>query len=127
MPIHTNLRFALLTAVLLGNPVSAWAQQKIHPSSRVTTEVKARLLTQALKLRKGDSFETVIKSMGKPTLDELLSKKESSKIIGRELRYYLVRWEDGLVNERNDELISVWLDASNFVKSISIRTTLFTE
>lgn len=127
MTINSFLRLPMLVVVLLSPSVCAFAQGKPHPYFQATTQSKISLLTQALKLRKGDPADAVLKAMGKPAVDQVLSKKESDKIVGRELRYYLVRWEDGLVNELHDETISVWLDPSNLVKTISIKAKLFNE
>ena len=120
-------RLSLLIVALLGVAPQAFTQAIPRPYFQATTEAKQRLVSLTLKIRKGDSAESVIRILGEPTIDQALSRKESDKVVGRELRYYLLRWKNGLVNELHDEMVSVWLDPSNQVKSISLRTKFFND
>jgi len=47
-------------------------------------------------------------------------RKENREVIGRSLKYYVVRWDQSLVNEIHDEFVDVFLGPNNLVKSVSI-------
>jgi hypothetical protein len=113
---------ALLVSCASTPPPTARVEQP-HPAWTLSPAEKRKLVQAASTLRAGDSYETVVAALGKPTYDQVGVAKESDRVIGRSLRYYAVRWETGLVNELHDELVHVWLDPQNIVKSVSIRIT----
>jgi hypothetical protein len=98
--------------------------QPAHPSFQLNAKAKRVLVEKAKSVKLGDSYQVVIKKLGTPTFDMKLARKESSRVIGRDLDYYAVIWEDGLVNEKKDELVNVFLDENDRVKSVHIRVKL---
>ena len=82
------------------------------------------MVEKAITLKVGDSFQTVTNTLGVPTKDQRLARKEDSRAIGRSLKYYAVIWERGLVNELHDELVDVTLDERDRVRSVRIRVAL---
>ena len=120
--------FALCTACVLGCNVPAAPKPEVarqpHPSWTLSAAEKRKLVSRAAKLKVGDSYETVIAVLGKPTEDRRLMPKGSSVSHGRLLRYQAVIWESGLVNEYHDEYLSVVLDTKNAIREISVRIIL---
>ena len=110
---------ALFTLLLV---TTARAEQ--HPSFQLDASAKRKLVERATALKVGDSFQTVTNTLGAPTFDQKLARKESSRVIGRSLKYYAVIWERGLVNELHDELVDVTLDEHDRVRSVRITVTL---
>jgi hypothetical protein len=115
------LKFLALFVLLLA--VAARAEQQ-HPSFQLDASAKRKLVEKAAALKVGDSFQTVTNALGAPTFDQTLARKESSRTIGRSLKYYAVIWERGLVNELHDELVDVTLDERDRVRSVRIRVSL---
>jgi hypothetical protein len=109
-------------ALILLLVTAARAEQ--HPSFELDASAKRKLVERAATLKVGDSFQTVTNALGVPTVDQRLARKESSRVIGRSLKYYAVIWERGLVNELHDELVDVMLDEKNRVRSVRIKVTL---
>jgi hypothetical protein len=66
----------------------------------------------------------VTNSLGAPTYDQQLTRKETNRVVGRTLKYYAVIWEAGSVNEKHDELVEVSLDQRNQIQSVHIRVTI---
>jgi hypothetical protein len=95
-----------------------------HPFFHLDASAKRALVEKALTLRPGDSYETVVGRLGKPKIDKVLMRKESTRVVGRTLKYYAVIWDSGLVNELHDELVDVFLDPTDHVVSVGIRVTL---
>ena len=95
-----------------------------RPSFHLDSAAKRKLVEKAVGLRVGDSPQTVIGALGKPTFDAPLVRKEDGRKIGRSLKYYAVRWEPGLVNELLDELVDIALDENDRVRSVLIKVTL---
>lgn len=72
------------------------------------------------RIQIGDTSETVIRVLGRPTYDQTVAGKEpSASIRGRSLKYYVRRYERGLVNEKQDRLVSIFVDLSNRVVRIT--------
>jgi hypothetical protein len=94
------------------------------PAVNLDSKAKRALVEAALQLKNGDSVDVVFSKLGKPTYDDVMQRKEESKPFGRRLAYYAVIWKAGLVNELNDELVSVYLDDHGSVQSVSIRISL---
>ena len=103
--------------------VVARAEQQ-HPSFQLDAFTKRKLVEKATALKVGDSFQTVTNALGTPAFDQMLARKESSRIIRRSLKYYAVIWERGLVNELRDELVDITLDERDRVRSVRIRVIL---
>lgn len=108
--------FMLLLAVV--------ARADQHPSFQLDASAKRKLVEKATALKVGDSFQTVTNALGVATFDQRLARKESSRTVGRSLKYYVVIWERGLVNELHDELVDITLDERDRVRSVRIRVTL---
>jgi N-acyl-D-aspartate/D-glutamate deacylase len=96
---------------------------KAHPAWSLPDNAKRKLVRNAAKLHVGDSYDKVIATLGKPNYDQRTFAKESPRLIGRSLKYYAVRWDADLVNERHDQLVRIWLDPQDRVRNISIRIT----
>lgn len=110
------LLFALITTSASAAPQQPWFQLDAH--------AKRALTEKAATVKAGDSYESVIRKLGKPTHDEKLARKESDRVIGRALRYDAVIQEQDLVNDLMDEFVEVFLDERNRVRSVQIRVTL---
>jgi hypothetical protein len=82
------------------------------------------LVEKAVALKPGDSYQNVTNKLGTPTYDQVLAKKANRRSLGRSLKYSVVTWEAGLVNELSDELVDVVLDERDRVRSVSMRVTL---
>ena len=95
-----------------------------RPSFQLDAKAKRALVEKAVVLKPGDSYQSVTNRLGTPTYDQALARKEDSRVIGRSLKYYVVRWEADLVNEFYDELVDVFLDEQDRVRSVSVRVTL---
>ena len=115
-PVKTLALFMMLVASV--------ARADQHPSFQLEASAKRKLVEKATALKVGDSFQVVTNALDVPTFDQKLARKESSRIIGRSLRYYAVIWERGLVNELHDELVDVTVDGKDRVHSVRIRVTL---
>lgn len=98
--------------------------KKEHPSFQLDAKAKSMLIEKAKNVKQGDSYRSVIKKLGTPTYYRTIVRKENSRVIGRNLSYYAVIWEYGSVNEKKDELVDIFLDENNRVKSIKIRVKL---
>lgn len=111
----------ILCTLLLTLPGLASAAK---PAFELDEKATRALVEAALQLKNGDSANTVISKLGKPTTDQVMQRKRDAKPFGRTLGYYAVIWERGLVNELFDEYVRVFLDDQDRVKSITIRITL---
>jgi len=120
------VKIFILSLLFMSTAVLAHAQTKAstRPSFRMDMSSKHKLVEKAGALIRGDSFQTVIGALGKPTFDLPLVRKEDGRKIGRSLKYYAVVWETGLVNELHDELVDVALDENDRVRSVLIKVTL---
>jgi hypothetical protein len=94
------------------------------PAFQLDPQAKRILVERALALHIGDAVDAVISSLGKPTHDQTLTPKQTSKPIGRSLKYYAVIWETGLVNELHDQLVDLFFDADGRLQRIDIRVSL---
>ena len=112
---------SLLSFLLLATFLAHADQQ---PSFRLSPAAKRKLAENAVALKPGDSFQTVTNALGVATFDQPLMQKDSREIVGRELKFYAVIWQSGLVNESQDELVDVMLDKAGRVRSVYIRLTL---
>jgi hypothetical protein len=116
------LSFLLAAAVSVSTGAESPAPK--HPSFQLDAKAKRVMVEKAVALKPGDSYQSVTNRLGTPTYDQALARKEDSHLVGRSLKYYVVRWETGLVNEFYDELVDVFLDEEDRVRSVSIRVTL---
>ena len=117
-----HVKWALLLVGCIA--ASAAAQQSLsrseHPHFRVDASTRATLLQHAKSIKPGDTLQTVLARLGQPSYDQVLMRKENREVIGRSLKYYVVRWDQSLVNEIHDEFVDVFLGPNNLVKSVSI-------
>src|SRR5713226_1381721 len=120
-----NRSMKRLLSLLIVAAASAGAEPQTalpkQPFFQLPVQAKQTLMEKAETLRSGDSYQTVVSRLGAPTYDQVLMRKENSRIIGRSLRYYAVIWESGLVNEIHDELVDVILDEKDRVRSVHIK------
>jgi hypothetical protein len=112
----------ILVLFILILTVSVRAEE--HLSFLLDSSAKRKLVEKAIALKPGDSFQTVTNSLGAPTFDQKLVKKESDEFVGRSLKYYAVIWKHGLVSELHDEYVDVFLDKKYHIRSVHIRVTL---
>jgi len=119
---------ALILLLILLVPIPVLAAEPFvsgqTPYFQMTAAEKRLLAEKASVIKIEDSYKNVIRKLGKPTFDQPLVAKTSDRVIGRNLKYYAVIWENGVINELNDELVEVFLDESNQVISVYIRLTL---
>jgi len=95
-----------------------------HPFFELDGPARRALVEKALSLERGDSRQSVIEKLGKPTYDAALARKEDQRPVGRTLKYYAVVWEAGVVNELHDQLVAVFLDEHDRVRSVEIHVLL---
>lgn len=119
-----NILLCLLLAAAVSVSAGSEPPSPKHPAFRLDAKAKRVLVEKAVALKPGDSYQSVTNRLGMPTYDQALARKEDSHVIGRSLKYYVVRWETGLVNEFHDELVDVFLDEQDRVRSVSIRVIL---
>ena len=120
----TKLLLFLLLATSGSMTVGAQSPAPKHPFFQLDSKAKRALVEKASTLKPGDSYQSVTDRLGAPTHDQRVARKESSRVVGRSLSYYAVIWESGLVNELHDELVEVYLDKRDLVRSVHIRVTL---
>ena len=106
------------------NPPASQPATPQRPYFKLTPSAKRLLVEKALTLKQGDPYQSATNALGKPTFDQSLNRKEDGRNIGRSLSYCAVIWESGLVNELEDELISVCLDENGRVSAVLIKVTL---
>jgi hypothetical protein len=100
-----------------------WADEK-KPYFQISSSEKREMVRKAATIQIGDSYESVVSKLGKPTYDQVLMEKKGREIIGRGLKFYASIWEKGSVNILYDQLISVFLDPEDRVKNVSIKIIL---
>ena len=83
---------------------------------------KRALVEKAMTLKKGDSAETVVERLGKPTVDNRLGVGGGG-FITRSMKFYVVR-SDRRGTEAMDEHIDVYLDKKDRVDGIFIQVEL---
>jgi hypothetical protein len=120
------MKFLLFILFATSAIVSAASEQASlkHPSFQLDAKTKRALVEKAMLLKPGDSYQSVTNKLGTPTYDQVLARKENHRVVGRSLKYYVVTWEAGLVNELQDELVDVFLDEQGQVRSVHLRVTL---
>jgi len=113
----------LLVLIFLATNAKAEPQpvEPKQPFFQMNAKAKLSLVEQAKTLKSGDSYQTVISRLGVPTYDQIAMRKENNHIIGRNLKYYAVKWDANLVNEIQDELVYVFLDEKHHVQSVQIK------
>ena len=98
---------------------------KVTPYYQISEASKLTLLTNAKRIKIGDSYKQVIRILGQPMFDQILVSKENDQNIGRVLKYYAVIWDRNLSNEIKDQFIRVMLNNSDIVTSIDIKILLY--
>jgi hypothetical protein len=78
---------------------------------------KQRLLERVGQLHLGTTRKNVIDQLGPPTYDRAAVTKEG-KPLGRTVVYYLKRWEEDLVNEKHDKLLTLQFDTNDRLTKI---------
>ena len=94
------------------------------PWFQLDSQAKRALVEKAVTVKPGDSYQSVTNKLGTPTYDQQLTRKRSSRVVGRSVKYYAVKREEGLMNGRQDELVEVFFDVRDRVQSVQIRVTL---
>lgn len=120
----TKLLLVLLLAASVNISAEAQTPAPKHPFFQLDAQAKRALVKKASTLKPGDSYQSVTDRLGAPTHDQKMMRKESSRVVGRSLSYYAVIWQSGLVNELHDELVEVYLDEHDLVRSVHIRVSL---
>lgn len=85
----------------------------------IPEEKRKTFLVNVVKVNLGDSRKKVIEILGKPTNDQVMMRKENREIIGRDIDYYFKRYEEGLVNEKYDRVISFYFDKEDKLTKIT--------
>lgn len=68
-------------------------------------------------LSKGDSYDKIIRRLGKPYSDEYVrGKRFDSPILSRYLFYYIKQYKENLVNERHDRYVIIVLDNNKLTR-----------
>src|SRR5579871_6083969 len=111
----------LLSFLLLATFVTRAGQQ---PSFQLSAAAKRNLAEKAVSLKTGDTFQTVTNTLGMASFDQPLMRKDSTEIVGRDLKYFAVIWLPGSTDELQNELVDITLDKSGRVRSVYIRLTL---
>ncbi len=101
--------FVFVAVLAIGSCVTAQTPLSLKPSIQLDDSAKRILFERAVRLKPGDPLSRVINDLGKPTYDQRLVAKESSRLVCHALKYYAVKWDTG-VNETLDELVDVCLD-----------------
>jgi hypothetical protein len=123
--LETTVKWFIVLLIAATAPMGAIGQERGSQADYRRDAAAARILVErAVSIKTGDSRKTVIDKLGSPDEDSVLMRKEKPEIIGRSMRYDIVRWKRGLVNELHDQYVNVHLDSGDVVKSLVIRVTL---
>lgn len=115
---------ALILVAVASVGAAATSMRPQHPYFQLDAPSKKALVEKAKAIKLGDSYQSVVSVLGKPTFDNRLMRKENNGVVGRSIKYYAVIWQSGSVNELRDELVNVFFDDSDRVKSVTIRVRL---
>jgi hypothetical protein len=118
-----NIVAAVIVCTLIWSDTVYGAGTDYHFIKINETE-KRDLAAKAKMLKQGDSVERVLEILGTPYSDDLMMRKENDEVIGRSLKYYAVKMDKDLVNEKHDQLVTVYLDPDNKVDVITVRINL---
>ena len=67
----------------------------------------------------GDSYEDVIKALGKPTSDDLIMKKERPTITGRRLMYIYKQRDISVFNPKTDYYLTLLFNPEDVLTDIN--------
>ena len=118
------MKFIAITILLALLPSLAFSATEEKPYFSLNQTELQKLVDKANTVKVGSSYESVISIMGTPTHDSVLMAKQNNEVIGRVLMYYAVNWEKGLVNELHDQLVSIYFEKTDHVKSVNIKVTV---
>lgn len=74
---------------------------------------RAAFVSKLAQVRLGETRAEVEKLLGKPTSDESAARKEDGSFLARCVDYYVTVYEKDLVNEKHDEYVGLYFDASD--------------
>ena len=114
----------LLLGFLLVAASSHPAKASGQPYFEMENSASRALVEKALQIKVGDSHGKIIGLLGEPTYDQVLLGKASGHREARVLKYYVVIWEEGLVNESKDQLIRLVLDEHDRVSEVQVRVSI---
>lgn len=106
----------LLVLLMLTSATALSGEDK--PYFSMSNIEKRKLLENVNNIKTGDTYESVISILGKPTYNQIAMRKENTEKIGRHLSYYAVKWEKDLVNEIHDQFVLISLDNTDRVENI---------
>lgn len=118
----------LLASILIIHILASvvYANDSINtPYFQISEASRRTLITNAKKIKVGDSYRQVVETLGQPSFDQMLTLKENDQNIGRVLKYYAVVWEKNLVNEIKDQFVRVVFNNSGIVTEIEINVPPF--
>lgn len=78
-----------------------------HSESRVRELIKI-----------GDSYEKVLKLLGKPNHDDLMMEKNGRKTIGRRLMYIYEQKDKAIFNQKTDRYLRLWFGSDDLLLEI---------
>lgn len=115
----------IVLLIVASRPIGTFGQERSSEADYRRDPAAARVLVErAVSIKTGDSRTAVLDKLGSPDDDTVLMRKESPEIIGRAMRYDIVKWKRGLVNELHDQYVNVYLDKNGVVKYVVVRATL---
>ena len=69
-------------------------------------------------IKVGDSYEKIIDTLGKPTNDSLMMKKDSSTVVGRRLMYIYKQENPSVFNQKTDSYLRLWFGPDDMLLEI---------
>ena len=83
----------------------------------MSAEGKREFLKKVNTLRHGQPYEAIVKLLGPPYIQQVISAKEHERPLGTRIYYYLKKLDDG-VNENFDQYICLGFDNDTRLESI---------
>jgi hypothetical protein len=89
-----------------------------RPYLQMSDKEKRTLIDNVKKIQLGDKRKQVEALLGKPSEDYPVSRKENNKPIGRLVKYYVLKLDKDLVNEKYDRYVLFQFDNNDSLKKI---------
>jgi len=122
---ETVVKGLIVLLIAASVPMGTFGQERGSQADYRRDPAAARVLVErAVSIKTGDSRTAVLNKLGSPDDDSVLMRKEKPEVVGRSMRYDVVKWKRGLVNELYDQYVDVYLDKSDIVTQVVVRVTL---